>query len=292
MADELESPAEVSALDRISAHLGLPANEPEPVAPTSEAAPEDAEIEWEGVRFKAPAKIKEALMKGEDYTRKTSELAEQRRALEQAKELSTQSQLESAFKDSVADEIREIALRDAYLARADKIDWGAMTMEQMVRQKHEIDTIERERNRIQKSVDDKRARFSDEMKSKFSELRAKSRELAAKSIPGFSEETEKAIRTHANSHGLTDQEVDSVLLDPRSAKILWEASQYAKVKAGTTQAVESATRVVKPGASNEKMPQSVVDKLNYNKAIKKAVTSGDKAQLIEARLMGMFGKGH
>jgi hypothetical protein len=129
------------------------------------------------------------------------------------------------------------------------------------------------------------------MKSKFSELRTRSRELAAKSIPGFTEETEKSIRSHAMTHGLSEQEIDNVLLDPRSAKILWEASQFAKVKAGTQNAVATTTKVVKPGASNERMPQAVVDKLNYRKAISKAVTSGDKARLIEGRLEGLFNRG-
>jgi hypothetical protein len=123
-----------------------------------------------------------------------------------------------------------------------------------------------------------------------SELRTKSRELAAKSISGYSEETEKSIYAYAKTEGLSETEIDSVLLDPRSAKVLWKAMQFDKVRAGTAKAVDSATKVVKPGATHEKMPQQVVDKLNFNKAIRKAATSGEKANLIEGRLLGMFGK--
>jgi hypothetical protein len=251
------------------------------------------ELELDGAKYSLPGKLKDAFMQHKDYTQKTQELAEQRKALEQTRELATQGQLESAFRESVAEEMREIALRDAYLSRVKNIDWSAMNTDQMLRQKHEIDVIKDERDNLKQSVEGKRAKFSEDMKTRFSELRAKSRELAAKSIPGFSEETDKAIRSHAQSHGLSDQEIDNVLLDPRSAKILWEASQFAKVKAGTDKAITTAqAKVVKPGASTEKMPQAVIDKLNFNKSMKKAVTSGEKANLIEQKLVGVFAKGH
>jgi hypothetical protein len=249
------------------------------------------ELELDGAKYSLPSKLKDAFMQHKDYTQKTQELAEQRKTLEQARELSQQGQLQTAFESSVAEELREIALRDAYLSRVKNIDWSAMNTDQMLRQKHEIDVIKDERDNLKQSVQDKRAKFSEDMKTRFTELRAKSRELAAKSIPGFNEETDKAIRAHAQTHGLSDQEIDNVLLDPRSAKILWEASQFAKVRAGTTKAVDTVTnKVVKPGASTERMPQQVIDKFNFAKAMKKAVTSGEKANLIEERMVGVFAK--
>jgi hypothetical protein len=293
MSDNLDAPAPASLQDKVAAKFGFPSAADEATqAPveTAEAPADDLfELEWEGAKYTVPAKLKDGFMRNEDYTKKTQELSEQRNALEQSRNLANQSQLESAFNTSVADEIREIALRDAYLSRVKNIDWTAMTTDQMIRQKHEIDVIKDERDNLKASVAEKRAKFSDDMKQRFSELRAKSRELAAKSIPGF---TEEAIRAHAASHGLSDQEIDNVLLDPRSAKILWEASQFAKVKAGTAQAVDAATsKVIKPGASNEKMPQKVIDNFNFKKAMSKAVTSGEKANLIEQKLQGVFAKG-
>jgi hypothetical protein len=286
----VEAPAELSVEDRIAAKFGgLPQEAAEPAEVAAE--PDLFELEMDGAKYSLPSKLKDSFMRNEDYTRKTSELAEQRRALDQSKEIMTRAQIESAFEQSVSTEQREIALRDAYLGRASKLDWSSMTTDQMLRQKHEIDVIREERDNLKAEIEGKRAKFSDDMKSKFSELRTRSRELAAKSIPGFTEETEKSIRSHAMTHGLSEQEIDNVLLDPRSAKILWEASQFAKVKAGTQNAVATTTKVVKPGASNERMPQAVVDKLNYRKAISKAVTSGDKARLIEGRLEGLFNRG-
>jgi muconolactone delta-isomerase len=244
------------------------------------------------VKFSAPKGLKDALMRNEDYTRKTSALAEQQRAYEHARELMSQGQMDAAFRQSIEGESKELSVIDAYLSEAKKMNWANMSMEQMMKARAELDQIKDRRADLVQAMEGKRTKFNEEFKSKLSELRAKSRELAAKSISGYSEETEKSIYAYAKTEGLTEPEIDSVLLDPRSAKVLWKAMQFDKVKAGTTKAVDAASKVVKPGATHEKMPQPVIDKLNYAKAMKKAATSGEKANLIETRLHGLFGKGH
>jgi tetrahydromethanopterin S-methyltransferase subunit G len=289
----LDAPVEQAISDKIAAKFGFP-GEAEEAAPeaVAEAPVDDGldEIEWEGAKWKGPKGIKDALMRNSDYTTKTQALSEQMRAIEHSRELMTQSQMDGAFRQSIDGETRELAVIEAYLQEAKKTNWGNMPMDQMVRARHELDQIKERRDDLNKAIEGKRAKFNEDFKSKLSELRTKSRELAAKSIPGFSEETEKAIRSYAMTEGLSESEVDNVLLDPRSAKVLWKASQFDKIKAGTTKAVDAVGKVVKPGAANEKMPQNVVDKLNFRKAMNKAETSGQKAQLIEKRLAGMFGE--
>jgi len=289
---------EQSAEDRIAAKFGFPGQtqtEPETqeaAETVAEAEPTEAEIEWGGEKFTIPIKLKDAFLKNEDYTQKTQELAEQRKALDQNRELMTRAQMDSAFRESIAAETNQLSVIDAYLSQASKIDWSRMSMEQMFKQRLEIDQVKEQRAALKETIEGKRSKFSEDMKTKLSELRAKSRELAAKSIPNFNEETEKSIRSYAATEGLSEAEIDSVLLDPRSAKVLWKASQFDKVKAGTVKAVAAAEKVVRPGASTEKMPAEVRAKLDMRKAMAKATTSGQKAQLIEQRLVGVFSKGH
>jgi hypothetical protein len=298
MTDET---TEQSAEERIAAKFGFPGQTqtgPEvittPETTVEEAEPTTADIEWDGEKYTVPLKLKDAFMRNEDYTRKTQELADQRRVLDQNRELMTRAQLDGQFQESVADEVRQLSVIDAYLSQASKLDWRNMSMEQMFKQRLEIDQVKEQRVAIKESIDGKRVKHQEEMKSKLSELRAKSRELAAKSIPNFSEETEKSIRGYAASEGLSDAEIDNVLLDPRSAKVLWKASQFDKVRAGTAKAVEATTKVVRPGATSEKMPEAVRAKLDMRKAMAKAETSGDKARIIEERLTrsSIFNKGH
>ncbi len=118
------------------------------------------------------------------------------------------------------------------------------------------------------------------------QLRAKAREMAAKSITGFSEETEKAVRQYAVAEGFAERELDSILLDPRSFGIVWKASQFDKIKAsaGKGKVVDATTRTLKPGAGSERMPAKTASQLNFNRAMKGAKTSGQKAEVIEAKL--------
>jgi len=284
--------------EKIAARFGggLPSPKPEPVETTEplEGEPTDdglADLDWEGQTLRIPKGLKEAVMRTDDYTRKTQELAEQRRAVDQLREAAQTRQTEAAFHDSIAEENREIAIIDAYLSQASKMDVSQMDMNQLFRHKMELDQVKERRASIVQSITDKRNKFNSELSAKIAELRGKSRELASKSIQGFSEETEKAMREYAKAEGLADPEIDNVLLDPRSYKIIYKAMQFDKVKAGTGKAVEKVGQVLKPGAASERMPAETARKLNFSKAMNAAKTSAQKANVIEERLAGVFAKG-
>lgn len=251
---------------------------------------EFAELEWDGVKFKVPAKAKDAFMKNEDYTRKTQELAEQRKSVDHVHELAKQRQLDAAFNDSIATEQREIAVIDAYLAQAKTLNWENMSTDQILRARMELDNVKDRRAQLQEAISGKRSKFMEEVQNRLKEMRGKSRELASKSIQGFSEDAEKSMRAYAAEAGLTESEIDNVLLDPRSYRIIWEASQFRKVQAGAAQ-VNTNPKLLKPGAASERMPEDVKDRLNFRKALKSAKTSSEKAVHIENRLAGLFGKG-
>lgn len=253
--------------------------------------PEVAEIEWDGEKFQVPGKLKDAFMKNQDYTQKTQQLADRTRQVDHAREIAEQAQAERAFAQSVASEQQELSVIEAYLQQTTKMDWSQMPMDAMVRAKHEIDMVKERRDALRQAIGEKRQQFDTQLKTKIQELRTKAREMASKSITGFSEETEKAVRSFAAGEGLSDREIDNVLLDPRSFKILWKASQFDKIQAGTGKAVAAVEKVVKPGAASERMPAQTAAKLNFNKALKGATTSAQKAQVIESRLEGMFAKG-
>jgi len=308
MSDELDQAPAQSITDRIASKFGFgsggeaPAEQAEAPA---EAAPETAEaeapptaeelaeLEWDGYRFKAPAKVKEALMRQDDYTRKTQALAEERKSIDHLRQLAQSSQLERGFAESVVEENQQLGVIDAYLKEAAKVDWGSLTTEQMLRHKVEIDQIKEKRDALKASIAEKRSKFETELTAKMAELRKSALDLAAKKISGFNEETLKAVGDYAIAKGLSKAEVDNVLLDPRSAEILWEASQFSKIKASTSKAADKATKanpMLKPGAASERMPADTASRLNFNKAMKSAATSGEKARIIEQRLAGVFSK--
>lgn len=295
MTDEtIDQPETESVLDRVASKFGITMDDPvEASAETVAESDSDlAEIDWEGTQVRVPKALKDAFMRNDDYTRKTQELSSQRQALEQVRSIAEMGKLESAFASSVSAEQQQIAVIDAYLKQANNVNWSEMSTDQMFRHRVELDNIKEQRATLANSVADKRAKFQEDVKSRITDLRSKSRELASKSIEGFSEQTEKDMRAFASSQGLAEPEIDNVLLDPRSFQIIWKAMQFDKVKAGTGKAVEAAQKVIRPGASHDKMPANVAAKLNFNKAMKQAQTSAQKANVIEEKLARGLFKGH
>lgn len=197
---------------------------------------------------------------------------------------------------SIEPEQQELWLIDAYLKQMRQTKLGDMSAQEMFVRHQEIDQIKERRSEIVDSVNGKRSKFTEELQSRLSELRGKSRELASKSIKGFGEETEKTIRDYAKSSGFTDLEFERAFLDPRTGPLFWKAMQFDKIEAGTAKAGQQATQVEKalrPGVAARKMPSNVATKLNFAKAIKGAKTSQQKANLIEDRLAkGSIFKGH
>jgi hypothetical protein len=282
---------EQSVSDRIASKFGFPPADQAPEA--VETAPESdlAELEWDGAKYQVPAKLKDAFMKNEDYTRKTQELSQQRASLDQVRTLAEQRQIEAAFGNSIEKELQDLHVIDAYLAQAGQVDWTSMSTDQILRHKIELDNIKERRVNIQQTIAEKREKFKAEVDTKITELRAKSREIASKAISGFSDKTEAEVRTFAAKSGLAEAEINNVLLDPRSYQIMWKAMQFENVQASTGKAASAVDKVLRPGAASEKMPSAVAAKLNFNKAMAKATTSGDKARVIEQRLAGAFAKG-
>jgi hypothetical protein len=289
-AEHNETTQETSMMERIAAQFGetigqpkrgLPAEE----APAEESAePEHEDLEWEGQQYRLPKTLAARFMKDADYTHKTTELAEIRKGYELARESVERYNLDSQFHQSVAKELNQLNVIDTYLAEANKLNWSNMTTEQMFRTRAELDQVKEQRDTLKQAVQSKRAQYDDAVKKHRDDLRAKSKEAIAKSIPNYGEETEKEIRKAANSHGLTDSETDSVLLDPRSARILWKAAQFDKVQANVGKAGKEISRTLKTTPRGEPMPANTAAKLNFHKAMKNATNSGQKAQLIEARL--------
>lgn len=286
-------PETESIADRIASKFGFPgANQAEAQADAVQTDDSGlAELEWDGAKYQVPVKLKDAFMKNEDYTRKTQELAEQRKAVDQLRDISQTKQMDSIFAEQIQPDMQQVAMIDAYLAQVSKMDMSQMSMEAVFRQKMEIDGLKERKAELKEAIASKRTQFNQSVQERIKELRGKSRELASKSIQGFNEQIEAEVRKFASAEGLAEPEIDNVLLDPRSMKILWKAMQFDKVQAGAGKA-DAALKALKPGAASNRMPAEVANKLNFNKAMKSATTSSEKARVIEANLVQRFSKGH
>lgn len=242
------------------------------------------EVEYDGERYQVPPKLKEAIIRQSDYTKKTQEIAEQRRNLELQAEQLRLASLERSFTDSIQQEMRQLA---AFQTQQEYIlqNWNQLSAEDRANLQYVTAQIEK----LNAELNGKRQKFRQDFEQHMGQLRANALETLQKSIPGWSEQLAKEIAEHARADGYTDQELQSII-DPRHAKTLWKAMQYDKLQAkakDVTNKVTKAPPPVKTGVANT-MPQKVREDLNLRKAQKAAKTESEKARIIEQRLMNQF----
>lgn len=181
-----------------------------------------------------------------------------------------------------------LTILDAAIAQAAQLNWSEMPMEQAFRTKMELDKYKEQRAALADSLKSKEQEFFTKAEQSFKQIREQVREQISKSLNGYDE---KVLAEWAQGEGLTSQELEGVLADPRSARIAWKARQYDALqaqKSAATEKAKAAPPVIKP-SSTRPMPDAVKDKLNYRKALAKAPDASTKAKVIEQRLAKMFG---
>jgi hypothetical protein len=298
MAGEQPETESLSITDRLAAQFEPdqpgepqteePTPEVETPGPESEAAaPEFVETEFNGKTYQVPPELKDALMAQSDYTRKTTEVAEQRKAIEQ-KELAFKAfEAERKFNEAVKDDIGRMQEIDFAIKQWKSIDVAGMTSEQLWQIKTQVDNLKEEREGLGRNVNSKWNKHQQEQIALAQEAMSKAQDAVAKSIKGWGPEAKAAMREYAINEGYTAAEIDT-LADPRMVKTIWKAQQYDKLQSQKVQGRVQVAPTVKPGSSNP-MPQQVRDKLALKKQLSNPnATSAQKAKAIEAELMRRF----
>lgn len=92
----------------------------------AEAEDDSEEVEYEGKQYKLPKELKEALLRQADYTRKTQEVAEQRRAIEA--QVQQQQQLLEVRAQTIEGRAY-LASIDQNLAQYNQINWSQLAQD-------------------------------------------------------------------------------------------------------------------------------------------------------------------
>ena len=196
---------------------------------------------------------------GLDYTKKTQEVAEQRKQLEtfeqqlkmQEQQFAEQAQLNNLLIEDVA----KITALDQQLSQYANVDWQKLTDSDFVEaQKHYMayNQLQQNRNNAVSQFEAKRQNALAKHQESLAERIRKGKEVLAKEIPNWSPETTQAVVTTGKEYGFTDDELNAIV-DPRHVKVLHDAMQWRKSqnkKPLVKKKVASAKPVVKPGAKD------------------------------------------
>jgi hypothetical protein len=215
--------------------------DPEPEEDDSE------EIEHEGQKYKVPKAIKPLVMMQADYTRKTQEVADLRKAVEAERQtLHQSSEAEIAARATV------VAL-DQQLAQFQNIDWDAwedqdpFAAQKGLRQYQQLRDARGQAAGQFVALQQQRNLEAQRTTAKRLE---EGRAALARDIPGWSDTLAASLlETGAKHYGFERGEIEDSFDDPRLIKVLHDAHQYQLSKGKQKQAQKHvAAQQVQPAA--------------------------------------------
>lgn len=249
---------------------------------------DEAEVEYEGQRYRVPKALEKAILQEADYTRKTQEIANQRKLLEQSQSNVQLVMMENEFHQSVAEDVHNLKTLDKHIEAMENVDYNGMDSDQIVRHLADIQRGKSYREKLSSKIEKAHAEFKQQFGKQLTEAKAKSHDYLSKAVPGYTPESFKEARDYGSKLGFAEQVLDSIEADPKAASVLYKAMRFDALQANKATAVKRLDApVIKPGATKP-MPQEVKDKLNYKKALKSAQTRDERNAIIQRRVEGMF----
>lgn len=242
------------------------------------------EIDVDGEKFRVPPKLKEAVLRQADYTKKTQELAAVR---QQVQAEARMNELNRQFQQAAQADYQQLNEVQSQINQYRNLDWTNMDTETHLRAKHQLDMLKEQAQTLQNGLAGKAQAFMRHQESVKQEQLRQGMEYLRRAIPKFDAETVSSIRSYASNEGFTADEVDQ-LSDPRVVKLLWKASQYDSLQSGKGQAVaavKKAPPVIKPGASQG---QNAVANKRFVDARTRLKKSGSTEAFAEALLASKF----
>lgn len=205
------------------------------------------EIEEDGKKAKVPAWLKPKLMMQADYTRKTQEVAEQRKAHEA--QVQDFQQKQQAFQAEAQDYAKLIALDTAIKQYEAQIGQLRQQGQHDAAQRHWMDLMEMRNAAGQLShglQQKQQARQAETEREYANRIRERDTKLPSM-ISGFTPALLSKINDHAKADGYTAEEVQSIA-DPRFLKTLNDARLWNEHQAKAKAAAKAAKVAEEPEA--------------------------------------------
>lgn len=229
--------------------------------------------------------LKKSYQLGSDYTKKTQEVAEQRKVIEQEAKAIIEAR---KVRDEYSQKLQEVEQfligtndtpEDLSVMKENDPVGYAVKVAEMTEKKEQLQAIQAEKNRLaQEQQADNQAKMQKFVEQEQIKL--------AESLPEFSDKTKgeqirNDIRSYGKKVGFTDEELSQVY-DSRHVLVLHKAAQYDKLmagKAGVKKKVAKAPKTVKSGA---KVKQNVTDiQKKQMKRLQQTGSARDAAAIFE-----------
>lgn len=220
-------------------------------------------IEYEGKQYQIPKPLKPGFMMQSDYTRKTQEVAEQRRQLEQGYQALQASQ--TAHQEEITERAKLVAI-DAMLQNYDQINWAELEAQDPVgagSQFRQYQQLKDQRAQVENALRQWQSKRTETQHQDLVRRIQETRDHAQKNIKGWTPETDKQLIDFATSKGFSQQELAGSM-DKRVYEMLYLANIGAQTLAKQTAAPKQQAKPVQPtktvgGKSNPAAGKSLAD---------------------------------
>ena len=270
--DSEESDSEVDA----SAEDG----EPQP-----EAEADSEEVEYEGKAYKLPKELKDALLRQQDYTRKTQDVAATRKSLE---EKAQSLELRQKFQEEHFVKAVEAQSLNTQLKQYAQVNWAELAESnptQYLQLDRQYRQLQEAANRVNADIQSLGQQFAQQISQDKQKSQARCIEELKRDWKDFGPELLKELDDTGRSYGFSGEELSDIA-DPRVIKVLRDAMQFKKLQ-GSKSLVQKKVqdaKAVKANGSRSAITSTASAKLNEAKAImKKSGKSSDVEGFLAAR---------
>ena len=249
----------------------------------AQAQPVSAEVEIDGKTYQVPPELKDGYLRQSDYTKKTQQIAEERRAALEIKQTAEQA---LAVAQQMGPLLAEFHTRQEQAQQYQKVDWNAA---------YQTDPVTANRARLE--ANENWARLSvlgqqlqqapnvlKALQAKtLAEETARQRPKALEIVPDLDKRASEFIQV-GKSYGYTDDEMGR-LTDARSIAMLRDLAEFKSLTANrdlVRQKVTSVPPVAKPGARAAAPQASAKD---YQASLKKLRSDRTNDSFVEALRM-------
>lgn len=218
-----------------------------------EGSPEDdtEEYEEDGKTYRVPKDLKGHLLRNRDYTQKTQELAEQRRAFE-AERVKAQENDEAIEEARYTQRQIQNRLSDLQALTAD--DWNQIRIMDHQRGTNRYDELQREfltlprqADEAKRTLDQKISEARDMQQQALAQQVAQGQAILARDIPGWGPELgAKLVDFVKSEYGVTEEKHGQAFMDPALVKLAYAAfkAKGDQQKAQTAKRAEQAQKTV------------------------------------------------
>jgi len=228
---------------------------------------------------------------GLDYTKKTQEVAEQRKALEEyAQTVKVQEEVfmqQVQLQQALIGDVAQLTAVDKQLAAFNDVNWQELSDNDFVEAQKLFFTynqLQQQRGQLATELEAKAQQIQQQQAAKMQEKIAQGKEILAKEIPNWSRETTQELMTFGKEYGFSDDELGTII-DPRHVKVLHDAMQWRKLQKNSVakNKVSQAKPVVKPGAKDTKQEAT-----SANRQVREQLRKTGKSDLAQKLIENMI----